>query len=404
MPEYHYQAKKGPDQLIEGVIEAPTEASAIERISQQGVVPVSLSLIREKITPDHAAPKPHSVRFKRSENFLFSRNLARLIRSGVPILKAIYLLMSQEKDHRIKEVLRSLEREIREGKTLSRAMEPYSQVFSPMYVSVIRAGEMSGRLQEALSQMAVYFKRQEELASKVRRALAYPMVLMVGGLASIFFVITFLVPRLGQVFTTIGHELPFPTRVILKLGSFMQHAWVVLIVVLGILIFLVPRFVRDRVGKQAFDALKLKVPLLGDLIIKVEFARFGRMLGLCFSSGISFVEALRVVIPAVENVIIRNALEDCALSVEKGSSFGQALKRNPLFPDLAINLISVGEESGKVQETLVEMADIYEQETDELLMYLTTFLEPFMILFVGLIIGFIVVAVLLPIFEMNATL
>lgn len=403
MPQYHYQAKEGPDKLIEGVIEAPTEAAAIEKISQQGVVPVKITL-REKVKETVATPRTGVRWHGNSRVFLFSGNLARLIKVGVPVLRSMHLLASQETDPKVRQVLESIERDIREGKTLSRAMELYPQMFAPMYVAVVRAGEVSGGLQQALSQMAQYYKKQEEFSSKVRRAMAYPILLAFAGVASIFFIITFLVPKLQRVFADIGQDLPLPTRLILSFGSFMDHYWLWIVLLLGGSVLFLPRLLRDRFGKGALDPLKLRLPLFGDLIVKIEFSRFSRVLGLCFSNGLSFLESLRVAIPSVDNTVIRRALEDCCARVEKGSSFGQTLRKYPYFSDLTANMISVGEESGKVEETLIEIAEVYERETDDLLIYSTTFLEPLMILFVGGIIGFIVMAVLLPIFEMNTAL
>lgn len=402
MPEFLYQAKQGPEKLIEGVIEAPTESDAIEKISQQGYVPVHIAL-REKV-PTAAAPAKIGRRPRGKLNlYLFSAHLARMIKSGVPILKGMVLLAGQEKDRGLRAVLSAVEREMREGKSLSGALQLHPNVFSPMYVAVVRAGEMGGGLQEALLQMAAYYKKQQELGSKVRRALAYPIVLLAAGVLSIFFVLTFLVPRLQKMFTEMGRDLPFPTRVVLQLGSFMHHYWIGVILVTAALFLFMPRLIKDRFGKNALDTLKLKTPVLGDLVRKIEFSRFCRMFALCLNNGISFHQSLREVIPAVDNAVIRGKLEECSQSVEKGSSFGQSLKKHAFFSELAVNLITLGEESGRVDETLTEIAELYEQEADETLLYLTTFLEPAMILVVGGIIGFIVMAVLLPIFEMNSS-
>ncbi len=406
MPEYGYQAKEGPEKMIEGVIEAATENAAIEKISQSGFVPVRIWLHEKgKNTPrTSAAPVPAGALRRQSAAwvYLFSGHLARLVKAGVPILKAIHLLSSHEKDAKVREALQVIEREIREGKTLAGAMEIYPAMFSPMYVSVVRAGEATGSLHQSLLRMSVYYKKQDELVSKVRRAMAYPAVLACAGVASIIFIITFLVPRLEKVFADIGHELPLPTRIVLGFGLFMQHFWYLALLAAALLFVFLPRVLKDRIGKSSWDAMKLKIPFFGKLIVKIEFARFSRTLSLCVSNGLSFLDALRVAIPAAENLSIRSALEDCYQSVEKGSSFGSALKKNAFFSELTSNLISVGEESGRVEETLAEIADVYEQEVDEFLLYSTTFLEPLMILVVGGIIGFIMMAVLLPIFEMNA--
>lgn len=399
MSEYRFQAKEGPEKIIEGVVEASTESAAVEKISQRGYVPVRVYL-NEKNGP---APRVSGFRPRGNmKMFLFSNHLARLIKTGVPILKAIHLLAANEKDPGWKSVLDALESEIREGKTLSRAMEYYPGMFPPVYVSVVRAGEMSGSLREALARMAVYYKKKEEIASKIRRAMAYPAVLAAAGISSIFFIITFLVPRLEKVFAGIGHDLPMPTRFVIGLGAWMNRYWIFIVLAAVILIFFIPWFFGQKVRQSHLDAMKLRIPFFGNFLVKIEFARFCRVLELCSANGLSFLTALGVAIPAVGNVRIRQSLQECRSSVEKGSSFGAALKKYVYFSDLTAHLISVGEESGKLEETLIEIADVYEQETDEFLIYSTTFLEPMMILFVGGIIAFIVMAVLLPVFEINA--
>ncbi len=401
MPEYRYRAKEGPEKMVEGLVEAPTEMAALEKISARGYVPVKI-WIDEKET---AKPSIRAATTRRQSNswvFLFSNHLARLVKAGVPILKAMQLLSTHEKDRGVRASLESIEREIREGKTLARAMENCPGLFPSMYVSVIRAGEAGGNLHQALLRMAVYFKKQDELSSKVRRAMAYPAVLAFAGLGSVLFIITFLVPRLEKVFAGIGRELPLVTRMVLNLGSFMQHYGIYITALLFILFFFLPRLLRERLGRERLDSIKLKIPFFGSLTVKIEFSRFSRTLNLCFSNGLSLLDAMRISIPAVGNSAVRKALEECYQSVEKGGSFGAALKKHALFSDLTSSLISVGEESGRVEETLIEIADVYDQEVDDLLIYATTFLEPIMILLVGGIIGFIVMAVLLPIFEMNA--
>ena len=400
MPEYRYQAKQGPEKLIEGVIEAASETAAIEKISQQGYVPVMISL-ENKIKKEAAGPRS-GAKADSQKVYLFSNSLARLLKSGVPVLKAVYFLALQEKDHEFRAVLETVERHIREGQTLSKAMSAFPRAFSPMVISVLRSGEMSGKMQEALIQLVEHFKKQREFSSKVRKALAYPIVLVTAGILSIFFVITFLVPKLQKVFMDMGQALPLPTRIVLGLGAMMQRYGLVFVAVLGFLVFFVPGFLKSRVGKYSTDAFKLKMPFVGDLIQKIEFARFSRMLSLCLASGIPFVNALHEVIPSVGNAVIRNKLEECRQIVENGGSFAQAIKKHEFFSSMAVNLIAVGEESGRIEETLVDIAEIYEQETDERLMVLTTLLEPLMILFIGGIIGFIVMAVLLPVFEINA--
>ena len=387
--------------MVEGVIEAPSESVAIEKINELGYVPIMVTGTsksheepRAGITASRGGHHPQVV--------LFSRHLARLIKSGVPLLKAIQVLAEQSRESAFRNILESIESEIRKGKTLSQAMSAYPETFSTTYVAIVRAGEVSGGLEEALSRMAAHLKKQKDLRSKVLRALAYPVFLGGAGILSIFFIITFIVPRLSKMFLDIGQALPLPTRLIIAMGGWMQRYWLLFLLVAALVIFAVPKFIKKYLGEDFFDEWKLKLPLVGEFVLKTEFARFSRTLELSLTNGLSFLEALGTAIPVVENAVLRKALENCYLKIEKGDSFGRTLGQEARFPRFTANLIAIGEESGNLNGVLAEIAEAYEEDTDEILMYLTTLLEPVMILTVGAIVGFIVIAMLLPIFEMNA--
>lgn len=401
MPRFRYLAKEGPEKMIEGVVEALSESAAVEKISRQGFVPVRISPADEAPASARAvesapvrAAGPSRLRF-------FSGHLSRLLKGGVPILKALRLLAVQEKDPSLRAVLGRIEKSVHEGQALSAAMEGFPGVFPHLFVSVVRAGEAGGALPAALERLSSYYRKEEDLASKVRRAMAYPAVLVAAGFLSVVFILVFLVPRLRGVFEGMT-DLPLPTRIVMGLGEWMHDFWFVALGAAAVLFVLLPRAVAATAGRRTIDAWKLKAPYLGGLAFKIEFARFSRLLELCCGNGLPFVRALRISTPAVENVVLRSALEDCRAAVERGETFAQALKKHPYFPAMTIALIGVGEESGRIEEALSEIADVYERETDEHLVYSTTFLEPAMILFVGGVIGFIVMAVLLPVFEMNA--
>lgn len=408
MPSFQYRAKDGPERLVEGTIDAVSEPAAIEKISQLGLVPIHVrpagsspaSSRKEKGEPLVLSTK----RLRTRQTMSFSRHLASLLKSGVPILKAIWVLNDQEKDPSFKKALNVVSDRIKEGKTLSEAIESSPEFFSPMYSAIIRAGESGGGLQEALARMAEYLKKQDSLTSKIRRAMAYPMLLGVAGLGTVFFVITFVVPKLAKIFADLHQELPLATRIVMSAGQFMQHYWIFVLVGLFLLVIGIPAFLRKYFGADFFDSIALSTPFMRKFAFKRDFSAFSRTLEMAISHGLPFLEALRVSIPVVKNRIIAADLAECRERVTKGDSFGASLKQYPYFPHFVTNLISIGEESGRLQEVLNELSDTYEQEIDDSFAVFTTLLEPAMILLVGSLVGFIVIAMLLPIFEMNAVM
>lgn len=416
MPDFEYRAKDGPERLIEGVIQAASEMDAVERISQMGYLPVSVrprsaaaartdAAVQAVSRPSTASTADLVGRWSGSTDItlaLFSRHLASLIKSGVPILRGLTLLSEQERSASFRVVLEALAEQIKRGSTLSGALKRHPQVFAPTYIAMVEAGEGSGSLQEALSRISVYLRKQSELRSKVRRSLAYPLFLSGAGAASIVFLLAFVVPRLSGLFSTLQGRLPMPTRVILAAGDVMEKAWLPAVIALALAAVVLPRFMPRLLPAGALDGVWLKVPVVGDIAFKADAARFCRTLEMSLSNGIAFIEALRVAVPTVRNTLLRAALEDVEVRIKKGESFGRGLRSSGLFPAFLSNLVSIGEESGRLDEVLGEIAEVYEQDLDEKSSFLTTLLEPAMILVVGSIIAFIVMGILLPIFEMNS--
>lgn len=401
MPTYKYRAKKGPE-IVEGSIEAPTEAEAIDRLSRGGSLPVNIEEIPVK--DDAVARTSHKrsgVRARSRDITLFSRQLASLIKAGVPILNAINIIAEQAESPGLRTILKDAHSTIREGESLSTALVRYPKAFSPLYVALVRTGENSGALPESLLRIADYKSKQDEMLSRLRMALAYPMLMAVVGLCTIIFMLTFVMPRLAGIFTSMGQSLPLPTRILIAVSGFMQKWWPAVIVCALIAFFMIRIQAKTKVGKIYFSALKLKIPLFGKLALKAELARFSRTLSLLVESGIPILKAIEISIPVLDNEIIKNQLNLSYRELEQGGSFGASLKNSKLFPLFMTNLLIVGEESGKLGEALTEVANAYEKDTDEAMKVMASLMEPLMILAMGLVVGFMVIAMLLPIFEIN---
>ncbi len=404
MPEYFYRAKDGPEKIVEGMIEAPTEISAVDRISAMGYLPI---YVRSKAENKKVSALSILVRTKRQTNrqlMFFSRHLASLLKSGVPILKSLYLLAEQESEPGFRDLLNDLVRQIKEGGTLSQTMEKYPGTFFPMYIAIISAGEASGALPEALMRMAAHLKKQEGFETKISHALAYPGLLLAAGAGTIVFVLTFAVPRLSKLFLSLGRELPLVTRIVIGAGDFMSRSWPFL-AVLGVLVVILGRWFRQKKeAVELWDWIALRLPIAGKMIFKTELSRFSRTLEISLTNGISFIQALKVALPTINNSTIRQAIEGCYEQIQKGETFGRSLRQYDFFPHLVTDMIQIGEESGRLEEVLLEISELYEQETDDLILSMTTLLEPALILIISAVVGFIVIAMMLPVFEMSAVI
>ena len=399
MPIYRYRAKKGPNDVIEATLEASSEKDAIEKIHQMGYIPVHMEECnRRHLSSPAPAARGSTAGIKSREITIFSRELASLLKSGVPILSAINIILEQSNPY-FKTILMSIHNMVKDGASFSSGLAKYPRLFSPLYIAMVRTGEDSGALSQALLRIADYRTKQEEALSRLRMALAYPILMAVVGVSTIVFMLTFVIPRLTGIFINMGQQLPLPTRILISVSRALSHWW--LWVALAVIILLIRRQLKAESSKVALSRLRLHLPLFGNLMLKVELSRFSRTLGLLLKSGITILKAIDIAIPVIENEIIKQQLKVSYRELEQGGSFGRSLKNSRLFPLFMTNLIIVGEESGRLNEALSEVADAYERDSDESIKIMTNLLEPLMILVMGLIVGFIVVAMLLPIFEIN---
>ena len=399
MPIYRYRAKKGPKETIEATVEARSEKEAIEKISQIGYLPVYIEETKNAAVARTYPNREFSGRVGSREITVFSRELASLLKSGVPILNAINIILEQAESRNFRQILQNIHTEVKEGTTFSSALSRYPKVFPSLYIALIRAGEDSGALPDALLRIAEYRLQQEEALSRFRMALAYPILMAVVGIGTIVFMLTFVMPRLMKLFMNMGQDLPLPTQILISLSVGLRQWWFWAIAATVILI--IRRQANTGPAKSFLSRVKLYLPIFGKFMLKAELSRFNRTLELLLKSGITILRAIEVAIPVVDNVIIKEQLKISYKELEQGESFGRSLKNSKLFPTFMTNLIIVGEESGKLIDALSEIASSYERDTDETIKIMTNLLEPLMILVMGLIVGFIVVAMLLPIFEIN---
>lgn len=415
MPAYAYRAKRGPKEILTGRLEAATTEDAVEQLTAMGLVPVSLEEEKASAAPARAdrppvraasepvpAPGPGGKgRIRSQEVTVFGRQLSSLLRAGVPILRALWILSEQSQNPALKRFLAQAQDEIKEGRPLSSVLARSPKMFPPIYVALVRAGEDSGTLQETLLRVSEYRQRQEEVFSKIRTAMAYPILMGLTGVGTIVFMLTYVIPRLTQLFSSMGENLPLPTRLLMSASSVFQQPAFWLAVAALVLAGAAFARLRPGVVAAAWSRLSLGLPVVGDFVMKAEMARLARTLELLVRSGIPILRTLEIAAPVLGNGVLRGEFAKMQALLAGGGSLGRSLRDNGRFPLFFTNLISVGEESGRLEEALSEIAAFYERETDELVKVLTSLLEPLMILAMGLVVGFIVIAMLLPMFELN---
>lgn len=417
MPIYTYHAKKGPTETVAGEVDSPTEEQALVQIEKMGLVPVRIALKIARSdekpadtadTKEKKAPQAviralaGSVRVKSRDIDTFTRQLASLVKSSVPMLQALALLAKQTGNRQLKDLVGDLWTNVKDGKTLSEAMAVYPGVFNNMYLNMVKSGERSGTLDQVLFRLAEHREREQDLKQKIQAALAYPVLVMIVGAGTIFVMLTYFLPKLTVIFKGMKQELPLPTKVLMGLTGFMSQYWYIILIVIAVFLILFGRVKRGSRKKLLFDTIVLKIPFIKKFTLDAETGRFARSLGILIKNGLSVHESLELAADTLDNEAMKEALKTAGKSiVEQGLSLSESFTKTQIFPDFTINMISVGEQGGKVTEALEEIANVYEREVDQSIKIMTSLLEPILILTVGAIVGFIVFAMLLPIFNIG---
>ena len=398
MPSYFYKAKKDAINSITGQISAQNEEDALEIIHQLGLIPVS---IEESNAEGVLYSDIHEAKIKGKELYLFSKQLANLLKSGVTLLKSLELISKQTKSIYFSRVLEEISIGVKSGRTFSACLSDYPLIFIPLFVAMVRAGEEMGKLRQMLSSVADFLHAQEEFTSKVRSAMVYPVFMMVIGVSTVIFILTFVMPKMSVIFTDAGQVLPWPTRVVMGVSHFFRAYGIVFLIAAGMGVLAFNRWRATLQGSIVIGKFLLNLPWVRAFVLKVDLARFTRTMSLLLESGLTIIRSIEMAVPTMHNPQLKMDLLLCAQQLAAGENLGNCLSKSNLIPPMMVQLITVGEESGSLQESLRDIAESYEADISETTKLITTVLEPMMILVVGSVVGFIVFAMLLPIFSMD---
>jgi type II secretion system protein F len=401
MPKFIYKAKVSPSQIKEGTIEADNQSQAALKLGNMGFFVLS---VEDEAAAFIKKSKGRFLFFKSIPLRVlsnFTRQLSNLLDSGLAMLNALGILIDQTDNPYFRQVVGVVRDDIRDGATFSSALSKHPKVFSNLYINMVASGEISGSLEDVLKRLSDFMEKDEENMAKVKASMAYPALMAVVGFITIFVLLTFVAPRLISIFVDLGQALPLPTKILIWVSSFFAKFWILIIVGLISCMVAFSKWSHTREGKSQLDNIKLKVFLLGGFIQKVEITRFSRTLATLIGNGVPVIQALSIAANTIDNTSIKQDMENARKDVVDGAPLSVGMKKSKSFPSMMTNMIAVGEESGMLERSLFKIADSYDTEIDRTIKTITSLLEPGLILFMGLVVGFIVISMLLPIFQLN---
>ncbi len=408
MPVYQYQGYRNDGGTTTGIIDAENPKVARLKLRKEGVYPTDV--VEQSQAPTHSQEQTRgrtersigrSATLASTDLALLTRQFATLLVAGLPLVEALGVLVDQAEKKPIKALLADIREQVRGGKALSAVLETYEKDFTPIYVHMVRAGETSGALDQILFRLTEFLEKQLALRNKVTNAMLYPLIMLVIGSAILFFLITFVVPKITMVFAQQKQALPWPTVALMSVSQFFADYWMVLVGVLLGGLYMARRFIRTGAGRMMADRMILRLPLIGDVARMVSISRLTSTLATMLASGVQLLDAMDVSKRVMNNRVLEETVEAARQNIREGETIADPLKRSGEFPALVTHMIAVGEKSGEMEEMLRRVSQIYDGEVERVIARLTSLMEPVMILAMGTVVLFIVVAILLPIFEMG---
>lgn len=401
MPQFSYKAKKSDGSAAAGTLQAETERAAVDMLGRQGLFPLEIAEFGAKSVARDAAKRRR--RISLDDIGLFTQQLADLQKAGVPLNRSLGTLATQNSNQAFAEVIEQVRLDVSAGKTLHEALAKHPKLFNALFVSMVKAGETGGFLEDVLYRLAGFIEKDQELKSRVKAALAYPSLLIVLGAGAITFLMVFFIPRFSEIFKDMGSNLPTTTQITMAVSFFVRDYWIAIAagVVLGVIAYL--RGVETPRGRRAVDRVKIALPLFGDIARKNAIARFTRTLGTLLKSGVPILGALGISKEAMANAILMQDIDEASAGVKQGRSLAEILRRTQTFPSMVVDMIAVGEESGNLDGVLVNIADSYDKQVDRAIKVFVALFEPILLVVMAALIGFVVVSMLLPVFTLSAT-
>jgi len=393
MPQFTYTARAINGDLKSATLEAPSRDEVIKQLRQQ-----RLNVV--KIDEGTAAKRKRAGKIKMRDIVIFTRQFSTMINAGLPLVQALDILAQQSENPALKDITRQVVFDVESGNTLADAMRKQPRAFSELYVNMVAAGEAGGILDTILMRLAVFMEKNDALVRKVKGAMIYPSVIISVAVIAITVLLIFVIPTFAAMFAEVNMTLPLPTRIVIGMSHFLKTYWWVMIGSAVGSVFAFRKYYATNDGKLQIDRLLLKAPVLGDVLRKSSVSRFTRTLGTLISSGVSILDGLEITAKTAGNRVVQDAIMESRASIAGGETIAAPLKKSQVFPPMVISMIAVGEQTGGLDEMLAKIADFYDEEVDAAVSGLLALIEPLMIVFLGVVVGGMVVAMYLPIFDM----
>lgn len=402
MPVFEVRGFDADGKVIKDVFDADSEKALRLQLKRDGI------FIEQIVERGASASKRGEIDISRyferitiTDISIVTRQLATLLRAGIPLVDSITALIDQTSNIKFKQILSDIKNRLNEGSNLADALSHYPHIFSNLYINMVRAGETSGTLELVLARIADYTENQAKLRARITGALTYPVIMLFVAIGIISFLFVAVVPKITRIFEEMKASLPLPTKILIAISSFVRDYWWLIFIMMGATIYLVIRFIRSPAGRLKFDRLMLVAPVVGDITRMLAMTRFSRTLATLLRSGVPILQSMDIVKNILNNQILIQSLEEARNSIREGESIAVPLKKSGQFPPLVIHMIAVGERSGQLEDMLNNVADTYDYQVEARLNSLTSLLEPFMILSMGAVIFFMVISILLPILQLN---
>ena len=403
MAQFNYSAIKKDGERIDGTLKCQTRRDAIERLRQRGIHPINLREVGIATGASQNVTWDTFRRIKQTDLAIFTRQLASLLKAGLTVTNALKTLLQQSSNPKLTRVIEDLNDIIsNEACSLSEAMDSHQKVFDPVYRGLVRSGEESGTLVSVLSSLAKRLTQADKLRGQVVNAFIYPIFLLLLGIAAIFVMMIFVIPKFQDLFESLGQSLPLPTQILIASSAFVSSWWYLIFLFFVLVIGLCVYAYRQPGSRLKIDAATLKLPVLGSMLLKVEVARVAQTLGGMVNSGVRIIDALKITGNTTSNAVIGHSFKGIIKGVSAGEPIADMFEKTSLFPVMMVNLIRTGEQTGELPEMLQELTEIYEEESERAVTAIVKLLEPVLVLFMGGVISGIVAAVILPIFNANA--
>ncbi|AGK98210.1 type II secretion system F family protein [Clostridium pasteurianum] len=395
MPTFQYEAKTTKGNIIKGKIDAVGEEAIIEILRRKDYYPIKIAEYKEGFNVNLSEYQKVPMK----DIAIFARQFAVVLEAGITILRAIEILKEQSENKKLKRILSEVFEEVQKGNSLSESMGKYKD-FPKMFISMISVGEASGTLDSIMNRMAGYYDKEYRLRQKIKSAVTYPIIVSVFAFLVVVMLVTFVLPKFVVMLDSLGaKELPLPTRIVMGSSSIIQHYYILIILIVIAIIIIANSLLKTKKGTIALDTFKMKVPMFGSIYQKIVTARFARTFGILVTSGLSVLESIDISKEVVGNVVIKNVLDLLEEDIKKGESLGESLKTSNVFPLMLSQMIKIGEDSGTLDYVLDKTAEFYDGEVDSATAQIAVMVEPLIIIVLAAVVGFIIISVILPIFD-----